>query len=89
MYLERTGNAVRSQVGLLLKIPCLNGHRFLLRFAARAMSRNKICKQDFYMDTLFKFVRGSQVKNRLNTRAFFNPIDSSRFRRRCSDLGII
>jgi len=45
-----------------LKITCLNGHRSLLRFVAKVMSIDKFWKKDFYMNTLFKFVRVLQVK---------------------------
>jgi len=46
------------------KIACSNGHRSLLGFAAKVMSRDKFWKQDFCMNTLFKFVR-VVVKDRL------------------------
>jgi len=40
----------------------LNGHRSLLRFGAKAMSIDKFWKNDFDMNTLFKFVRVLQMK---------------------------
>jgi len=52
------------------------------------MSIDKFWKHDFYMNTLFKFVRVLQVKDRLNksknARSFFYRMDSSRFQRGCS-----
>jgi len=53
------------------------------------MSVDKFWKHDFYMNTLFKFVRVLQVKDRLNksknARSFFYRMDSSRFQRGSSE----
>jgi len=50
----------------------------------------QILEAKFYMNTLFKFVRVLQMKDRsLNARAFSDPMDSSRFQRGCSYLDII
>jgi len=55
-------NYKHKYIGLFLKISCLNGHRSLLRFGAKVMSIDNFWKHDFYMNTLFKFVRVLQVK---------------------------
>ena len=71
-------------IGLFLKISCLNGHRSFLKFEAKVMSIDKFWEHDFYMNTLFKFVRVLQVEDLLNARAFFYRMDSSRSQGGCS-----
>ena len=80
---------VSSHIGQPLIISHLNGHRSLLGFEAKVMSTDKIWKQEFYMNTLFKFVRVLQVKDRLNARALFDLMDSSWFQSEWSYLDVI
>jgi len=82
--LERT--TLELQIGLLLENSCLNRPRPLLGFAAKVRSKEKFWKHPCSMNSPFKFVRVLQVKDRLNARAFFDPMDSSRG---CSYLDII
>jgi len=63
-YKHRTGLQQRY-VGLLLKNPCLNGHRCLLEFPEKVMSTEKFWKQEIITNTPFKFVNVLQVKDRI------------------------